>query len=95
MAALAIIQIRQVAIKLAQAQKMYTHYKKFLAVTKKLKFVSCHYEAGYSAGFINYLEYWKPTYKNLWEEDARAKKSILRKNSSKMSINLQNRKRNF
>ncbi|WP_223155246.1 hypothetical protein [Campylobacter concisus] len=41
----------------ARAQKMYTHYKKILGSDKKLKFVSCHYEAGHSASFRNYLEY--------------------------------------
>lgn len=47
----------------AQAQKMYAHYKKLLGSDKELKCVSYHYNAGYSAGFRNYLEYWKPTYK--------------------------------
>ena len=47
----------------AQAQKMHAHYKKLLDTPKELKCVSCHYDAGHSAGFRNYLEYWKPSYK--------------------------------
>ena len=49
----------------ARAQNMHAHYKKLLGSDKELKCVSYHYDAGYSAGFRNYLEYWKPIYKNL------------------------------
>ena len=44
---------------------MHAHYKKLLGSNKELKCVSYHYDAGYSADFRNYLEYWKPIYKNL------------------------------
>ena len=37
--------------------------QKPLGTPKELKCVSCHYDAGHGAGFRNYLEYWKPSYK--------------------------------
>lgn len=66
----------------AQAQKMHAHYEKLKGTDKELKCVSCHFSAGHSVGFRNYLEYWKPTYsiydKKMMEKKIEIKKAFFK-----------------